>query len=244
MSEPPPPPSGPPGPPGPPEPPPAPKPIARIALETGGGGGLKKLLVRRHAGELAIGYKEITVTADGQLREPLTVAPGAIAAAAVDHGAREAREAIGRFPILRRLSATAIIPREEGIEGWLWTSSGGSAYQLIGDEDAAPNVALVFLQPLGADVVERVFEPSYLEELTKRSPLGSPTVFGILMRVAHPEDARRALEKIDVLRPLTDREVPPTQRRHLPTDKPADPKLIGGGESSRAQTSVPPPGMG
>ena len=43
---------------------------------------------------------------------------------------------------------------------------------------------------------------------------------------------------------LTDKEVPPTLRRHLPTDKPADPMVQGGGaDAARAATSVAPPGM-
>ena len=46
-----------------------------------------------------------------------------------------------------------------------------------------------------------------------------------------------------LLRPLTDREVPPTLRRSLPTDQSADPVLHGGGDEVRATTSVAPPGL-
>jgi hypothetical protein len=219
-------------------------PIAVCELDASGAGGFKRLLGRKSGGRISFGYKEIVFESPEHLRAPLTVAPGAILAASVDPGPAEAKDAIGRFPILRRLSGTAVIPQREGIEGWLWTSTGGSAYELIGDEDMAPNVALVFLQPLGGEVVTEAFEPDHLEELAKRSPLGNPAIFGLLARVARVEDARKALEKLDAVKPITDREVPPTMRRHLPTDKPADPKLhLGGGESSRAQTSVPPPGM-
>jgi hypothetical protein len=43
---------------------------------------------------------------------------------------------------------------------------------------------------------------------------------------------------------LTDKEVPPTLRRHLPTDRPADPMVSGAGsDAARAATSVAPPGM-
>ena len=35
-----------------------------------------------------------------------------------------------------------MVAREQGIEGWLWTSTGGSAFTLIGDE--APTGALLF----------------------------------------------------------------------------------------------------
>ena len=44
-------------------------------------------------------------------------------------------------PILKRLSATAVVPREQSIEGWLWTSTDGSALTVVGDEDAAPSGA-------------------------------------------------------------------------------------------------------
>ena len=64
----------------------------------------------------------------------------------------------GRFPILKRLSATAVIPREQGIEGWLWTSLGGSALTVLGDPEDAPNAALLFTKPLGDDAVA-CFEP-------------------------------------------------------------------------------------
>ena len=42
-------------------------------------------------------------------------------------------------------------------------------------------------------------------------------------------------------RPLTDREVPPTMRRSLPTDRPADPSAGLRGEGPRG--SVAPPGF-
>ena len=40
---------------------------------------------------------------------------------------------VGRFPVLRRLGPTAVIPRTEGIEGWLWTSTGGTALTNLGE---------------------------------------------------------------------------------------------------------------
>src|SRR4051794_32158890 len=83
------------------------------------------------------------------LREPLVMPLGAIAVAIAEPGGARASAAEGRFPILRRLSATAIVPRSEGVEGWLWTSMGGSAFPSLCD-DEAPNAALVFAHPLGA----------------------------------------------------------------------------------------------
>jgi hypothetical protein len=218
--------------------------LKTTVIELEGAGGLRKL-VRRGDSRLSINAAQITIEQPGHLRAPLQLAPGGIAVAALDAGPAKTGPAVGRFPILHRLSATAVVPREEGIEGWLWTGAGGSAYTVIGDEDAAPNLALVFLKPLEEDVVTEVFEQEFLEDLAKRSPLGSPTVFGVLLRVAEVEATRVALARLSLIRPLTDREVPPTQRRHLASDKPANPAVAGpGGDARREQTSVPPPGGG
>jgi hypothetical protein len=218
--------------------------LKTTVVELEGTGGLRKLVGRRGENRLSINAAQIIIEHGGHLQAPLQLAPGGIAVAALDPGPAKVGPSVGRFPILHRLSTTAVVPREEGIEGWLWTSAGGSAYTVIGDEDAAPNLALVFSKPLEADVVAEVFDPGYLEDMAKRSPLGSPTVFGVLLRVVEPEKTRVALQRLSLTRPLTDREIPPTQRRHLPTDKPANPTIAGSGDSARAQTSVPPPGGG
>lgn len=225
------------------DPGPAPPRTTELELESGGG-GLRRLVGTRGPARLTVSAAQLVIEHPAHLRGPLELAPGGIAVAAIDPGPAKADRTVGRFAILRRLSPTAVVPREEGIEGWLWTSSGGSAYTIIGDQDAAPNLALVFLKPLEAELVAERFEPDFLEDLAKRSPLGSPTVFGVLLRVARTEEARPALQRLGLLRPLTDREVPPTQRRHLPTDRPANPELQVGREDPRAQTSMPPPGRG
>ena len=114
-----------------------------------------------------------------------------------------------------------MIPQEQGIEGWLWTSSGGSALTLIGE--AAPDGALLFTKPLGPEQLKPAMDSKSFEALAARSPLGVPTVPGILFRCAEPTSAENAFRQYGLLRPLTDREVPPTMRRALPTDRPADP---------------------
>ena len=83
--------------------------------------------------------------------------------------------------------------------------------------------------------------PAELEALAARSPLGEPTVHGFLFRVKEPANAETAFRAYGLLRPLTDREVPPTMRRSLPTDKPADPSI--GMPASKPQSSVGPPGF-
>ena len=175
------------------------------------------------------------------LSTPLKLPLGTLQLGLVEGGSKEAQ---GRFPVLKRLSATTVVPREQGIEGWLWTSTGGSALTMLGDEDVAPNAALLFTKPLAEDLVTASFAPDVLESLAARSPLGAPAVYGLLFRVSDTLLAENTFRRFGLLRPLTDREVPPTLRRSLPTDRPADPSLAVSGDDPRASTSVAPPGLG
>ena len=117
-----------------------------------------------------------------------------------------------------------MVPREQGIEGWLWTSTGGSALTLIGDE-ARPPARCCSPSRSAREQLKPVMQPEALEALAARSPLGVPAVPGFLFRVEEPANAETAFRAYGLLRPLTDREVPPTMRRSLPTDKPADPSV-------------------
>jgi hypothetical protein len=202
--------------------------------------GFKKLLGGRGRSQLVLTPGEIVVEHAESLRAPLRFAPGSVAVADTDPGGASVPkgQAAGRFPILHRLGPSQIVPRELGIMGWLWTSTDGSAFTVLGDD--APNLVLLFSPPLAGTVVEGAFEPTVLEDLAKRAPLGEPALFGLLMRVERVDPVRRALERYSLLRPLTDREVPPVQRRHLPDDKPANPAIATGPRN--AEGSVPPPG--
>jgi hypothetical protein len=180
-----------------------------------------------------------TLEHEQMLRAPLKLALGMLQIGIVELGSADAKS---RFPILRRLSATAIIPREHGVEGWLWTRAGGSAMTLVGDPDKAPNAALLFTKPLAEDHL-RAFAPEALDEIAARSPLGSPAVHGLLMRVADTTRAEATFRQFGILRPLTDREVAPTLRRSLPTDRSPDPN-VGAAPQTDAANSVAPPGMG
>jgi hypothetical protein len=178
----------------------------------------------------------------GVLLAPLTMPLGAIALACTETGPARPMAGEGRFPILKRISSTAIVPREEGVEGWLWTEAGGSAFPSLCDEDQAPNVAILFAHPLGEETITRRFAPEFAEALVARSALGSPAVYGLLMRVKDLLPTQRAFTKFGVAKPLTDREVGPTLRRALPTDCTADPR-VRISDSSRASHSVAPPGL-
>ena len=195
------------------------------------------------------GDHAVTFTAAGTLvehprclREPLFLPPGTLALAAVDAGPARASADTGRFPVLKRLGPTTVVPREEGIEGWVWTDRGGSALPALGDDEDAPNGLLLFAKPLAGDLVVRAFEPDWVRALADRSPLGDPVVAGLLLRLADALQAERAFREVGLLRPVTDREIAPALRRALPTDRPADPALRLGGDDARAATSVAPPG--
>ena len=206
--------------------------------------GFKRLLGgRKGPMYLSLAPAEIVIEHAQYLQAPLRFAPGAVAAATVDPGpAQVPKDAdVGRFPILHKLATGKAMPREEGIEGWVWTSRDASAFvSLCGDD--APNVALLFVPPLGGPAVSEAFEPAALAEVAKRSPLGEPALFGLLLRVGDAEAARVQFERLGLLGIVTDREIPPTQRRHLPGDKPANP-MATGVKASGTESSKPPPGF-
>lgn len=200
---------------------------------------------RRRGGEDALRLSPLGVAIEHErlLRAPLRLPLSALQLGLVDPGPARPTGAVGRFPVLRRLGPHAVVPREEGIEGWLWTSTGGSGLTVLGDEEEAPNAALLFSAPLGEEAIAAAFAPEGAATLAARSPLGAPVVHGLLLRVADQLLAERSFRQYGLLRPLTDREVPPTLRRSLPGDRPADASVRGGGDSRRT-TSVAPPGMG
>ena len=156
-------------------------------------------LLRRTAG---LGHA-VTFTGSGTvvehgraLRERLLLRPGTLALAAVDPGPAKAGPDTGRFAILRRLGPDPVVPKEEGIDGWVWTGRGGSALPALGDEDEAPNGLLLFAKPLAGEVVSRVFTPEWVRALADRSPLGDPVVAGLLLRLAEPAAAESAFREV------------------------------------------------
>jgi hypothetical protein len=114
---------------------------------------------------------------------------------------------------------------------------------VLGDPSEAPNGALLFTKPLGDEAVA-CFEPEAARDIAARSPLGAPAIHGVLFRVADPVETEAVFRRFGLLRPLTDREVPPTMRRSLPTDRLAAAVPRGSVDDARAASSVAPPGLG
>lgn len=180
----------------------------------------------------------------GVLREPLTLA-GLVEVAAVDSASHVSGDDAGRFPVLARVGSSRVLGREHGVQGWLWTRRGGSALPILAAaEDAPPNLALVLARPLGAEVVARCFEAAWVRALAERSPLGAASVAGLLTVVADARSAEDAFRQFGLLGPVTDREVPPTLRRHLPKERRRPPLRGPDDEQARLSTSIPPPGRG
>lgn len=214
-----------------------------VVAELSAGGGMKRLLGgRKGEHRITLTPQEIVVEHAGMLRAPLRFAPGSVVVATVDPGPASLGRDVGRgrFPILHQLAANRVVPREEGIEGWLWTTTEDSAFTVLTED--APNLAFVFSPPVASERLEEALHPAMLEEVAKRSPLGQPALFGLLLRVEDALAFQNALERYGLLGDVTDREIPPTQRRRLPDDKPANPS-IDMGHADRAKSSMPPPGM-
>lgn len=200
---------------------------------------------RGDADRLRLSAGGVSIEHGRVMHSPLELPLGAVKVATVDSGPAKASGRFGRFAVLRRLGPTTVIPRTEGIEGWLWTSTGGTGLTNLGEDDEAPNVALVFAKPLDEMRLRGAFDHEFVTALAARSPHGSPTVLGVLFRVVDTVAAENGFRRWGFQAVLTDKEVPPTLRRHLPSDRPADPMVSGGGsDAARAATSVAPPGMG
>ena len=191
------------------------------------------------SGQLTLSATGAVITFEPALLMPLRLPLGTLQLGLVEFGSG----GDGRFPILKRLSASQVVPRERGVEGWLWTSSGGSALTVLGDTRNAPNAALLFTRPLGTGAVA-CFEPDAAREIAAHSPLGAAAIHGLLFRVHDPVEAETVFRRFGLVRPLTDREVPPTLRRSLPTDRQAGPAVSTPLDDARAASSVAPPGLG
>src|ERR671915_332587 len=132
---------------------------------------------RRRRGQLRLSAMGATISFERTLNTDLRLPLGTLQLGLVDRGGARSGGMTGRFPILKRLSATAVVPREQGIEGWLWTSLGGSALTMLRDEEDAPNAGLLFTKPLGEGAVT-CFARGAAAEIAARSPLGAPAVHG------------------------------------------------------------------
>ena len=113
----------------------------------------------------------------------------------------------------------------------------------LGEADEAPNVALLFAKPLDEARPPRRFDPEFVTALAARSPLGDPACTACCSASPTRSPPSAAFRRWGFQSALTDSEVPPTLRRHLPTDRSADPIVRASADATAAATSVAPPGM-
>jgi len=64
-----------------------------------------------------------------------------------------------------------------------------------------------------------------LPDIGRPAALGTPAVYGLLLRVIDVMKAQNAFRKFGMVKPLTDREVAPTLRRSLRADTSANPSV-------------------
>ena len=204
----------------------------------GSGKGWKR---RRSVDFLKISPAGMELHHGGMLREPLVMPLGAIAVAAAESGPARALQDRGALRDRAPPHGDQGRAARGGIEGWLWTSTGGSAFLSLCDEDDdAPNAALVFAHPLGEESSTASSTPC-VASLSARSPLGSPAVYGLIMRVSDVMHAQNTFHKFNIANPLTDKEIPPTLRRALPTDSRRTRPCAS--PRARAPRSIAPPGL-
>ena len=223
--------------------PPPPSTTVTVPLSRGAG-GMKKLLSSAPKGEhqLTLTPTEIIVE-HGMLEAPLRFAPGSVAVASIDHGPGNLgkEHGRGRFPVLHRLAANRVVPREQGIEGWVWTNQESSAFTVLTDE--APNVAFVFSPPIAAERLEGVFTDDAARrgrQALAARPAGAVRPAAAL-GVAHGARPRfRALRLPDARSPTARSR--PRSVATCPTTSPPTPRSAPS-RRDRAKTSVPPPGV-
>ena len=105
---------------------------------------------------------------------------------------------------------TTVIPRQRGDRGLAVDEQRRQRADLPGRAtDEAPNAALLFAKPLDEARLRAGFDPEFVTALAARSPLGSPTVLGVLFRVADTLAAERAFRRWGFQSVLTDKDVPP-----------------------------------
>ncbi len=143
--------------------------------------------------------------------------------------------------MLHQLAVNRVVPREEGIEGWLWTNLEGSAFLTLGDE--APNVAFVFSPPIAAERLEGVLSDDMMAEVAKRSPLGQPALFGLLLRAEDHDQLDAGLRALRLPhgahRPRGAADpAPAPARRQAGQPEPGRHR-----SRDRGETSVAPPGV-
>lgn len=148
----------------------------------------------------------LTIHQSGILRRPLRLPQSDIKMAAVDATVPPRQFRVGlrdhrRFPI-------SAPPGYQGpaIPEWLYSRVGGSPFPLVSHLGEPPNVVLMFNQPVAVSDARRT-----LKFLAAKGPIHvvrpRQETHGLMLRVTHPEQARRAFHQHELLGDVTGRDV-------------------------------------
>lgn len=165
-------------------------------------GVLRLITGRTRDARLELWPDRMEIHFDAFLRGPVRIPRKDVRAAMVDAGAVEGGQAVRRdderFAVLSDFAWHAPLA-EPTNRGWLYTRSGGSILPLLGHPSVAPNLAVIFDEPVALPVHDgrRQRGPARLPRL------GALTV-GVLATSAAPASARGALDAWGCLRDLVE----------------------------------------
>ncbi len=165
---------------------------------------MRTAFVRRP--HLVVDPEGLTIHQSGILKRPLRFPQRDIRVAAIDASVPPRQFRIGlrdhrRFPV-------SAPPGYQGrpLPEWLYSRVGGSPFPLISHLGDPPNVLLMFNRPVPVDNARRT-----LKILAAKGPIHvvrpRQETHGLMLRVADPEQARRALHQHELLGEVTTRDV-------------------------------------
>ena len=165
---------------------------------------MRTAFVRR--AHLAVDPEGLTIHQSGILKRPLRFAKSEVKVASIDPSVPPRQFRIGlrdhrRFPV-------SMPPGYQGppLPEWLYSRVGGSPFPLISHLGDPPNVLLMFNRPIPVGNARRT-----LKVLAAKGPIHvvrpRQETHGLMLRVADPEQARRAFHQHELLGNVTGRDV-------------------------------------
>lgn len=184
--------------------------LLAVMWHVGAAGAILGLLMLRTAftrkAHLHVDPGGVTIHHPGVLRHPLRIPKSDLKLAAVDPSVPPRRFHIGprdhrRFPI-----TTPGGYRGPPLPEWLYSRTGGSPFPLVSHVGDPPNILLLLNRPEalhGARRTNKVMAAKGPIHLVRPHQL----THGLLLRVADPEQAQRALHQHELLAAVTGRDV-------------------------------------
>ena len=150
----------------------------------------------------------LVIEHDRALVAPLHLPLASLALATVDPGPAKAGDMAGRLPVLRRLTQDGRRPARGGHRGVAVDQPRRQRAAVAGRGGRARTARSCSPSRSPASSSPAASRPDWVEALAARSPLGEPTVPGLLLRLHDTKGAQDVFRRYGLARPLTDREVP------------------------------------